>query len=149
MRDNRFVAVHRGGLLTKNQHHQLMNWAHDCVLHVFTLLGEKTDQPLVHSLTLAKAWVNGQTTVGEARQASVEAIKIANNTSDPVTKALARAVSHAAATAHMADHALRAITYTLKAVELSGLSMESEKKWQDEHLSLGIREMIKSVWNKI
>ena len=30
MRNNQFVAVHRGGPLTKERHHQLMRWAREC-----------------------------------------------------------------------------------------------------------------------
>lgn len=30
MRDQRFVAVHRGGLLSKEHHRLLIRWAHNC-----------------------------------------------------------------------------------------------------------------------
>ena len=46
MRDNRFIAEHRGGLLTKKHHRQLMIWACICTEHVLTLLGGTLDERL-------------------------------------------------------------------------------------------------------
>ena len=51
MRDNRFVAVHRGGPLTKDHHHQLMRWARKCSEHVLSLINENIDQRLIHALS--------------------------------------------------------------------------------------------------
>jgi hypothetical protein len=47
-----------------------------------------------------------------------KAIAVANeSSSNAVSVALARAVGHAVATAHMADHSLRAADYALKAIK--------------------------------
>jgi len=56
MRDNRFVAVHRGGPLTKDHHHQLIRWARECSEHVLSLIDENIDQRLIHALYVAKEW---------------------------------------------------------------------------------------------
>lgn len=40
MRDKRFIAVHRGGPLSKEQHYQLISWAHTCTEHVLPLFGD-------------------------------------------------------------------------------------------------------------
>lgn len=66
MRDNRFVAVHRGGPLTKDHHHQLIRWARECSEHVLSLIDENIDQRLIHALYVAKEWEKEKATVGEA-----------------------------------------------------------------------------------
>jgi len=142
MRDKRFIAEHRGGLLTKEQHLQLMLWACDCAEHVLPLFGETIDERLLHALKVAREWAQGKTSVGDARQASIVAHKVAREAKTPTAVAVARAVGHAVATAHMADHALGPAWYALKAVKFAGRSIDIERKWQDELLPLEIKEII-------
>jgi hypothetical protein len=154
MRDKRFVAEHRGGPLKIEQHHQLMEWACVCAEHVLPLFGEKTDARLMNALQVSRKWKDGKASVGDARKASMGAIAVANEllTSDaaaldkgfskPVAIAVARAVGHAVATAHMADHSLGPAWYALKAVKGAGLSMDSERKWQDEQLPSEIEALV-------
>lgn len=145
MRDKRFVAIHRGGPLNREAHGQLMKWAYDCVCHVLPLFSGDIDDRLNRDLAIAKAWESGQASVGEARAASLQAIAVANESSDAVSIAVARAVGHVVATAHMADHSLRAADYALKAIKAAGKSIEEERKWQDEHLPLEVMELVLSA----
>ena len=145
MRDKRFVAEHRGGPLKKEQHHQLMEWACACAEHILPLYGEKTDERLIHALRVAKEWKQGKASVGDARKASLGAIAVANENTNPTAIAVARAVGHAVATAHMADHSLGPAWYALKAVKNAGLSIEAERKWQDEQLPAEIEELVLSA----
>ena len=142
MRDKRFVAVHRGGSLTKDYHHQLIRWARECSEHVLPLIGENIDKRLIYALYVAKEWEKEKVTVGEARKASLGAIAVANESSNPIITAVARSIGHAVATAHMADHSIGAAEYALKAVKISGKSIEEERKWQDEGLTPDISELI-------
>jgi hypothetical protein len=142
MRDIRFIAEHRGGLLKKEQHRQLIKWACDCAENVLPLFGEKTDERLKNSLRIAKEWAKEGATVGDARNSSLQAITVANESSNQVAIAVARSVGHAVATAHMADHALQAALYALKAVKKAGKSIEAESKWQIEQLPSEIIELV-------
>jgi len=142
MRDKRFVAVHRGGMLTKDRHHQLIRWARECSEHEISRAGRDPDPRLVRALQVAKEWEEGIVTVGEARNTAVGAIAAARESSDPVMEALARSAGHAVATAHMADHAPGAADYALKAVKLAGGSVEEERQWQDDRLPPDIRELV-------
>ena len=142
MRDRRFVAEHRGGPLKKEQHYQLMTWACDCAEHVLPLFGENIDERLKNALNVAKAWKQGHASVGDARKASVGAHAAARESSNPTAIAVARSVGHAVATAHMADHSLRAAWYALKAVKNAGQSVDAERKWQDEQLPSEIKELV-------
>lgn len=144
MRDKRFVAEHRGGPLKKEQHIQLMKWACQCAEHVLPLFGKKIDEQLIHALKIAEEWTKGKATVGDARKASVGAIAVANKSTNPVAIAVARAVGHAVATAHMADHSLGPALYALKAVKMAGGSVDEERKWQNEQLPEEIRELVLS-----
>jgi len=76
---------------------------------VLPLFGKKIDERLLHALFIANEWAKGKATVGDAMKASVEAHAAAREATDPVSTAIARAVGHAVATAHMADHSLPVI----------------------------------------
>jgi hypothetical protein len=145
MRDRRFVAVHRGGPLSKEHHRLLIRWAHDCANHIFPLFGESIDKRLTDALSIAKAWEKNEASVGDARKASVGAIAVAREASNPAAIAVARAVGHAVATAHMADHAPGAADYALKAIKATGKSLEAEREWQNEQLPSEIRELVLSA----
>jgi len=142
MRDKRFVAEHRGGPLNIVQHRQLMRWAIKCSEDVLPLFRDEGKEALKNSLQVAKAWEYGTASVGDARKAAVAAIPVAGTASDPAGIAVARSVGHAVATAHMADHALGASLYALKAVKLAGKSVAEEKARQDEILPPEIRELV-------
>ncbi len=127
MRDRRFVAQHRGGPLSRERHHQLVQWACDCAEHILPLVGKSIDARLTHALEVAKAWRVGKATVGDARSASLGAIAVARESTNETIAAVARAVGHAVATAHMADHSLGPAWYGLKAVKSVGGSIEEEE----------------------
>ena len=145
MRDRRFVAEHRGGPLKKEQHYQLMKWACDCAEHVLPLFGEEIDERLIHALNVGRAWAQGDASVGEARKASVAAHGVARESTNPVAIAVARAVGHAVATAHMADHSLGAAWYALKATKNACKSPDAERKWQNEKLPPEIKDLVLSA----
>lgn len=145
MRDIRFIAEHRGGLLKKEQQRQLINWACACAEHVLPLIGEKTDERLIHALLIAREWEKGKASVGDAMKASSAAHAVARESSDPVAIAVARAVGHSVATAHMPDHSTGSALYALKSVKNAGKSVEKERKWQNEQLHSEIRELILSA----
>jgi hypothetical protein len=142
MRDSRFVAEHRGGPLTKDQHRQLMRWARECAEHVVLLAGGNIDTRLIHAFSVAREWESGNAPTGSAMKASVGAHAAARESPDPVIRAVARSVGHAVATAHMADHALGAALYALKAVKYAGAPVDAERQWQHERLPPEIRELV-------
>ena len=142
MRDKRFVAQHRGGLLSKEQHCQLIEWACDCAQHVLYLFGERVDVRLQRALDVARQWKQGNASVGDARKASVDAIRVANESSTTTAIAVARSIGHAVATAHMADHSLGAALYALKAMEHAGQPTDRERQWQDGQLPPEIRNIV-------
>ncbi|MEI8086149.1 MAG: putative immunity protein [Paludibacter sp.] len=145
MRDKRFVAEHRGGPLKKEQHYQLIELACVYVENVLPLFGETIDERLINTLTVARAWKQGKATVSDARKAALDAISVARESSNPAAIAVARAVGHAVATAHVADHSLVAAWYALKAVKSAGKSIDNEREWQDEQLPNEIRELFLSA----
>lgn len=145
MRDRRFVAEHRGGPLKKAQHQQLMQWACDCAEHVLHLYGDAIDARLIHALDVAKQWIHGTASVGEARKAAVGAHAAARESANPAAIAVARCVGHAAATAHMADHCLGAAWYALRAVQAAGASIDAEMDWQNDQLPAEIADLVLSA----
>jgi hypothetical protein len=134
MRDKRFIAEHRGGLLTKENHQKLIKWARVCSEHVLSLIDKDVDKRLLHALSVAKEWENGNVAVGEAMKASVTAHKVAKESQDPTLISIGRSVGHAVATAHMADHSPGAALYALKALKLSGSPISQERDWQYRQL---------------
>ncbi|MGA2914242.1 MAG: putative immunity protein [Methanoregula sp.] len=142
MRDKRFIAEHRGGPLKKEQHYQLITWACNCAEHVLHLSGEVTDERLKNALSVAEEWKSGNASVGDAMKASAAAHAVAAESSHPTSRAVARSVGQAVATAHMADHSLGAAWYALKAVKNAGTSPDAERRWQDEQLPPEIKDLI-------
>jgi len=145
MRDQRWVAEHRGGPLKKAQHQQLIIWSCACVEHVLSQLSPDIDDRLKYALLIAKQWATGNATVGGARKASVGAHAAAREFSNPIEIAISRASGHAVATAHMADHSLGGTLYSLKAVKLAGKSVEAERTWQNQQLPPEIKELVLST----
>jgi len=119
-----------------------MSWACRCAEHVLPYFGEAMDMRLQKALSVGKAWVKGEATVGDARKAAVGCHKLAREVSDAASVAVARSVGHAVATAHMADHSLGAAWYGLKAVAAVGGSVEAERCWQDAHLPADVRDLV-------
>lgn len=148
MRNKRFIAEHRGGLLTKEQHKLLILWACKCVENILPLFAKPVDKRLIKAIEIAKDWTKDIASVGDARNASFDAIAVANESTDPINIAVARSVGHAVATAHMADHSLRAAEYALNAVKLADKSIDKEKKWQDKNLSPDIVHLVLSTRDK-
>ena len=134
MRDKRFIATHRGGPLTQEEHRELMRWAIACVHRVLPLYTGTGKQELEKALDVAKAWANETATTGEAMKASLKAHAVARADTDAVSVSVARAVGQGVATAHMADHSMGAALYALQAVNRAGKSIEKEKAWQHEKL---------------
>jgi hypothetical protein len=145
MRDQRFVAVHRGGPLTKDNHHKLMRWARKCSEHVLSLIAENIDTRLIHALQVAKEWENENVPVGDAMKASIGAHAVARESSNPISIAVARSIGQAVATAHMADHSLGATLYALKAVKHADKSVDEEREWQNKQLQQLPPEIIELV----
>jgi hypothetical protein len=142
MRDKRFIAEHRGGPLKKEHHNQLITWACDCAEHVVPLFGEPIDDRLKKALLIAREWAQGNASTGDAMRAALSAHAVARESFDPAAIAVARSVGQAAATPHMADHALGAAWYALKAVNLAGMSADTERRWQDNQLLREIKDLV-------
>jgi hypothetical protein len=147
MRDKRFIAEHRGGLLTKDNHQKLIKWARVCSEHVISLVDKDVDKRLLDALQVAEEWENGNVSVGEAVKASITAHTVAKESEDPSSIAIARSVGHAVATAHMADHSLGAALYALKALKLAGKPINKERDWQSRQLHQLSSEIVDLVLN--
>lgn len=78
-------------------------------------------------------------------KASPVAHAAARESSDAVSRAEARAIGYAVATAHMADHSLGAALYALKAVKNAGKSTDAEREWQNGRLPPEIAEPVLSA----
>jgi hypothetical protein len=143
MRDKRFVARHRGGLLDLESHRQLAFWAADCAERVLPLFENcaADDRPR-RAVEVARAWARGEVRVGAAQKASVAAHAAAREVTDKAAIAAARAAGHAVATAHMADHCLGPVIYGLKSIEATGRDACTERAWQMKQLPPHLRRLV-------
>ena len=131
MRDRRFVAVHRGGPLKREDHVFLALWAADCAERVLCLFTHHSDDTRPkQALEIARAWADGKVKTGVAMKASLAAHAAAREVKDKAAIAAARAAGQAVATAHMADHSMGGLLYALKALEASGTSYRPELESQ-------------------
>lgn len=147
MRDPRFIARHRGGLLDVSLHRLLAAWAADCAEHVLPLFQNDADDRPLRAIEVARAWSRGEVPVGTAQKASVSAHAAARAAATPAATAVARAAGHAVATAHMADHAMGAALYALKAIDANQGCVEDERVWQINRLPQELRTLVLSAFN--
>lgn len=146
-----FIAEHRGGPLTKDNHHKLINWAIYCSEHVLFLIDKEIDKRLLYALDVAKQWKNDIVPTGVAMKASLGANAVARQVENPIYKAVARSIGQTVAKAHMADHSLGGAFYALKAIKLAKKDIENERDWQTKKLSelpTEIIEIVQSMWMK-
>ena len=147
-----FIAEHRGGPLSIENHRKLIKWARECSEHVLHLIDTQIDHRLKHALHVAQVWEMGNLSTGEAMKASLLAHEVARQTEDPIYKALARAIGQAVATAHMADHSLGGAFYALKVVKLANNKiLEEERQWQTSKLNElppDIIKIVQTMWKK-
>lgn len=144
-----FIAEHRGGPLTKDNHRKLIKWAIECSEHVFILIEEDIDQKLIYALEVAKKWEHGDVSTGVAMKAFFGAHEVARQVKDPIYKSIARSVGQAVATAHMADHSLGGAFYALKDIKLAKKNIENERDWQTKKLGKlppDIVEIVQTMW---
>ena len=146
-----FIAEHRGGPLTKDNHRKLMKWARECSEHVLFLIEKDIDKRLVYALDVAKKWENAEVATGVAMKASLGAHAVARQVKDPIYRAIARSIGQAVATAHMADHSLGGAFYALKAIKLAKMKIENERDWQTKQLGklpCDIVEIVQIMWTE-
>lgn len=145
MRDRRFVAEHRGGLLPVEDHRALARWAADCaevVLEVFE--ASCADPRPREALEIARRWANGELGTGAAMKASVAAHAAARSVGSPGAIAAARASGHAVATAHAADHCMGALIYVMKVLEAAGSDPSAEFDRRIQRLPEHLRDQVAS-----
>ena len=135
MRDKRFVALHRGGSLSPEEHRNLMGWAISCFERVLPHYGEELNVILKSAIKIAYDWKNEKCSTGAAMDASRSVHAYARTIKNSVSVMVARAIGHGVATAHMADHCMGAALYAQKALKLAGMSYVEERNWQEEQLS--------------
>ena len=119
-------------LFLKCDHVTAAIWAYDCayhVLHVFEDKNQNDDRPRA-ALTAARDWVNGKISVGTARKAAFAAHACAREQEDKKMAFCAHACGHAAATAHVKQHALHACAYARKTAD----DIKAEMEWQYDKL---------------
>jgi hypothetical protein len=132
-----------GGPLSLEKHRLLIYWAVDCVKHGIEIANEKSiDERALKALEIAEKWGKGNATVGEAREAAFAAHNAARECEDKIKQAIMRACGHAVATAHMADHSLKARIYILKALNIKKMEIEKEMKWQIQKADESIKELV-------
>lgn len=124
-------------------HRTLAFWAADCAEHVLRLLDDESlkDGRCRAAIEAARAWGRGEMTVAKAREAAFAAHAAARESIVPAACAVARSTGHAAATAHVAEHARHAAAYAIKAVEAamtadgsSNANANNERIWQQRQL---------------
>jgi hypothetical protein len=148
-RDPRFITLRRGGTLQDADHHLLAVWAADCaqhVLHLFEQVRPADERPR-RAIEQARAWVRGEITMTQARNAAGDANAAARDLSGAARDA-AHAAGQAAAVAHVAAHELGAAAYAIRAARASASKDDREQagrlecQWQRDQLPDAIHELV-------
>ena len=148
-RDRRFVTIRRGGSLTDPDHRLLALWAASCAEHVLDLFesGQPDDVRPRQAIEQVRAWVRGEVTMIQARNAAGHANAAAKDLRGAARHA-AYAAGQAAAVAHVAAHELGAAAYAIKAARAGVPDRAGESAarrecwWQRDQLPDAIRELV-------
>ena len=148
-RDPRFITIRRGGTLTDSDHQLLALWAATCAEHVLHLFesAQPSDPRPRQAIAQARAWVRGEITMSQAREAAGAANAAARELTGAARHA-AHAAGQAAAVAHVAAHELGAAAYAIKAARAAAPEGEGESsgrrecRWQRDQLPAAIRELV-------
>jgi hypothetical protein len=148
-RDPRLITARRGGTLSDTDHHLLALWAAGCaerVAHHFDQVRPEDSRPR-EAIDVARAWVDGQMRMSEARKAAFASNAAARQVSG-AAKFAALAAGQATAVAHVAAHDLGAAAYAIKAARAAAHEKQAaaaavaECRWQREQLPSAIRNLV-------
>ena len=134
MRDKGFVALHRGGELSIENHRKLIHWGRVCAEHILPYLKIPQELKISQAFEIAKLWELGEIKTGKAMESARGLHKYARTLDNQSDIAIIRSIAHAVATAHMADHSLGGGLYALKALKLLDITYDDEKNWQIDEL---------------
>lgn len=134
MRNRLFVAEHRGGLLSPEDHRSLMKWALLCTEHLGEYHVLPQEEVIISAFEIGYRWSEGKAMTGEAMKASRAVHAFARTVEDKPSQFYYRAVGQAVATAHMADHSLGPVWYGRKMLVLLNRDAEKELSWQLKRL---------------
>jgi hypothetical protein len=148
-RDTRFITVRRGGTLKDSDHRLLAEWAADCAEHVIHLFEQvrPADERPRRAIEQARAWVRGEITMMQSRNAAFTANAAARDLSGAAREA-AHAAGQAAAVPHVAAHELGAAAYAIRAARAAAPKEGREQagrlecQWQRERLPDAIRALV-------
>ncbi len=125
---------------TEGHHKALAVWAADCAERVLMNFEKELpeDNRPRKAIEAAKSWVRGELAMTKCREAAFAAHAAARETNCPSANFAARAAGHAAATAHVANHARHAAAYAIKSLaadEIPGAAANAaanETQWQQQ-----------------
>lgn len=147
VRDPRMITVRRGGSLTDEHHQLLALWAADCAEHVLGFFEDELpgDPRPREAITATHAWARGELPMMQARAAGGHAMGAARPRTGAARFA-AYAAGQAACVGHVAEHALGAAAYAIKAVASAHPddpgAVEAERARQREQLPEPVRELV-------
>ncbi|WP_415975123.1 putative immunity protein [Rhodococcus sp. 077-4] len=149
VRDPRLITVHRGGLLSDDDHRSLALWAAECAEHVLALFerAEPSDSRPRDAIEAARSWARGERAMMATRALGGHAMGAARLLRG-AERFAAYAAGQAACVAHVAEHDLGAAAYAIKAVRAAAhpgrevIAGREEREWQRDRLPQSVRELV-------
>ncbi|MDI9895360.1 hypothetical protein QM797_11550 [Rhodococcus sp. IEGM 1381] len=149
VRDTRLITVHRGGLLSDDDHRSLALWSAECAEHVLGLFEgtEPSDSRPREAIEGIRAWMRGELAMMATRALGGHSMGAARPLSGAARFA-AYAAGQAACVAHVPEHDLGAAAYAIKAVRAAALpgteefARREELQWQRDRLPDSVRELV-------
>ncbi|MGV8871903.1 MAG: putative immunity protein [Rhodococcus sp. (in: high G+C Gram-positive bacteria)] len=149
VRDPRLITVHRGGLLSDDDHRSLALWAAECAEHVLGLFegAERLDSRPRDAIDATRAWVRGELPMMATRALGGHSMGAARPLRGAARFA-AYAAGQAACVAHVPEHDLGAAAYAIKAVRAAAptgteaVAAREELDWQRGRLPSSVRKLV-------
>lgn len=157
-RDPRLITIRRGGTLSDEDHRLLAEWAAVCTEHVLPLFERVRpgDTRPRDALAISREWIRGEVPMKVAHRAAFPANAAGREQPAPV-KFTALSAGQAVAVAHVAEHALGAAAYAIRAVSAQAGADASdpadaeaaaegarlaERDWQRERIPANLRGLV-------
>ncbi|MDR1073720.1 MAG: hypothetical protein LBL45_08620 [Treponema sp.] len=94
MRDKNWAVEHRQGILSIEQHKQLMKWTIHCVDHLSPLSNNNINEKMENAIHIGNKKIDGSTKTGYTMKAAREIIKFVKNIDNKREVAITRAAGH-------------------------------------------------------
>ena len=105
-------------------------------------INNNINEKIINAINTGNNWINEDARTGDAIKSAREILKYVRTLNNELEIVITRAAGHAVATAHMADHSLGTVKYSLDAAKIVRGSIEKEIEWQIKNIPNELKKLV-------